>query len=80
MHGKAAGRRLGGLYRGISGYRSTGSPNLDASGDLTRRNYHPRAADAATRPPDRKLAAHRRATSVTTLEEVFDVPGGGYAD
>lgn len=28
----------------------------------------------------RELAAHMRATGVTTLEEVFDVPGGGYAD
>jgi D-alanyl-D-alanine carboxypeptidase len=27
----------------------------------------------------RELAAHMRATGVTTLEEVFDVPGGGYA-
>jgi D-alanyl-D-alanine carboxypeptidase len=26
----------------------------------------------------RELAAHMRATGVTTLEEVFDVPGGGY--
>lgn len=28
----------------------------------------------------RELAAHMRATGVTTLEEVFDVPGGNYAD
>jgi D-alanyl-D-alanine carboxypeptidase len=28
----------------------------------------------------RELAAHMRATGVTTLEEVFDVPGGDYAD
>lgn len=28
----------------------------------------------------RELAAHLRATGVTTLEEVFGVPGGGYAD
>jgi len=28
----------------------------------------------------RELAAHLRATGVTTLEEVFDVPGGDYAD
>jgi D-alanyl-D-alanine carboxypeptidase len=28
----------------------------------------------------RELAAYMRATGVTTLEEVFDVPGGGYAD
>jgi D-alanyl-D-alanine carboxypeptidase len=27
----------------------------------------------------RDLAEHMRATGVTTLEEVFDVPGGGYA-
>ncbi|MEU4388444.1 D-alanyl-D-alanine carboxypeptidase family protein [Promicromonospora sp. NPDC023805] len=28
----------------------------------------------------RELAAHMRATGVTTLEEVFDVPGGDYTD
>lgn len=28
----------------------------------------------------RELAAHMRATGVTTLEEVFDVPGGDYVD
>jgi D-alanyl-D-alanine carboxypeptidase len=28
----------------------------------------------------RELAAYMNATGVTTLEEVFDVPGGGYAD
>lgn len=28
----------------------------------------------------RELVAHLRATGVTTLEEVFDVPGGGYVD